>query len=238
MRTRNNYDQSSSGVNIRAECYYDYDKSRYEFEENFMILQHSSYSKSIVAYYIDNGNVKGADSLFWRVTGTPHAIVKYARENYTYYADTVAADGQDLEDIKDEILNSLCPSILNIDDINDYQLKNSGLSIEPIKTLESVEIRGYCQGDYARVYYCVDDLREAWGNEPDAAQLKEIFTHYFYDAPIYAQVTINGEEYFYHDCPDYDEYEFKRDEFIQYVVKESGINADSFADLIPLTPDC
>lgn len=58
MTTRNNFDTSSTGVNIECSVFYDLDRARMDFDENFKILQHSSYRTSSVLYYIDNGNVR------------------------------------------------------------------------------------------------------------------------------------------------------------------------------------
>lgn len=118
------------------------------------------------------------------------------------------------EEIREEIINTLNPSIINYKDLNNYDLKDSGLYLEPNKILNCVEIRGYSQGDYARVIYSPDDCLKVWGSEAKQNELKEIFTHLFYNAPVYAQITINGDEFNIWDMPEYKEYEWQRDEFI------------------------
>lgn len=235
MTTRNNFDKSSTGVDISCSVYYDTDSSQRDFRENFESVQSDGYRTTSIQYYIDNGNVEGKDSVKFTVKGSVQDIIAAAKQ-YTYaYADLVSASGKELEEVKAEL-------IAQFEDVNliSYAMgtmpKIDGLEFVPNKNLIVTETRGYSQGDYAKVIYCPDDLKAVWGNEPKEEELQKMFDHYFWDAPIYAQVEIDGKEYSYWDMPDYDSYEWDRKKFIDYLVKESRVKAEQLESVIPDQP--
>ncbi len=239
MTRKNNYDKSSTGTDIECTCFYDSDASQRAFDENFKIMKHSGYRDSTVAYYIECGNVEDDDSITFSVKGTAEQIsAMYDLNGYN------EDDCPPLEDIKDYIETWYGENItiLNYEACNS-QFKDSGVSLVPSKNLIRVAIRGYSQGDYAEVIYCPDDLQKAWGNAPKESELKETFTHLFYDAPVYAQFTIypadgseSAKEYNLWDSPDYSEYDFDRDKFLDYVAKESGVARETLAEIFPKEP--
>jgi hypothetical protein len=231
MTTLNNYDTSKSGLSLECTAFYDTDKSQMDFDENFEVIQHSGYRTPTIAYYVDNGNVKGHDSIEFTVKGDNAAMLKYLQAQ-GYQAEDFAT----VDSYSDEIINSLTPSLLTYEAINASELDNTGLAFEPSRALNRIHITGYSQGDYAEVLYCPDDLEACWGNAPDEKQLKEIFTHYFYDAPIYASFNVNGEEYTYMDMPEYDEYEWNRDAFIKYVAEQSKQPENIIGQYVPMSP--
>jgi hypothetical protein len=103
--------------------------------------------------------------------------------------------------------------------------------------MREIYITGYSKGDYAWVYVNFTALEKLWGKKPEETDLKSMFENIFYDVPIYAQVTVNGEEYNYWDCPDYDEHDWKRDEFIAWLSEQTGIDASEFEAVLPLNLD-
>ncbi len=233
---RNNFDKSSTGTDIECSCFYDTDMSRMNFEENFKMLQHNSYSTTSVAYYIDNGNVPDDSKVKFIVKGTREVREKYFLDNGRYYnAEEVKA--WDDETLNEEILS-------NEEDVNliNYALERipdtvEGLEFVPNKNLIVLATCGYSQGDYAAVNNCPDDLEKAWGKMPEQKDIQALVNHLFWDAPIYCQVTINGKEYSYYDAPEYDDYKWNRDEFIKYVSKESGIKKENLENFIPENPE-
>lgn len=218
---RNNFDQSSTGINITATVYYDTIIGRMNWEENFSSLQKESYS---IVYYTDNGNVSEKDIEF-SLQGSKEDLLKHAK-----LIDETVEDGIDLGEF---ILDSMeTATILNYEELNKYDLKNTGLEIVPNMPLTTVTVRGYSQGDYAKVIYCAEQLTKVWGKEPVESELKELFTHLFYDCPIYSLVTINDTEYSYLDCPAYNDYEWNREAFIEWIAKEAGIDKAMLEPLI------
>ncbi len=66
---------------------------------------------------------------------------------------------------------------------------------------EVIETRGYSQGDYAQVIIPVKELAKVWGRPEEKVMdgMQTEIDHLFWDAPIYARVEINGEEFDYID---------------------------------------
>jgi len=234
---KNNFDQSSTGVNIEAVCFYDCGMSRMHFEENFAIIQHSGYRTSTVAYYIDNGNVEDHDSITFSIKGTKKEKVNYLAKELTFTKTEIRTWDKDTLD--SEIIGQYGErlTLLNYEDMTSYMFKDWKLEVIPSKKLEHIVSRGYSQGDYAKVFYCPDDLEKAWGNKPKENDIQTIIDHLFWDAPIYASIEINGKEYSYYDMPEYSEYEWEREKFLAYVSKESGLPVDQLESFIPENPD-
>jgi hypothetical protein len=241
MVTANNFDKSSTGTNIEVSVFRGSDTSQRDFDDNIKMLQHSGYSTSAVGYYIDSGNVPDDDSIKFIVKGKKADILKLVLTEGRYYseAEVKALKKADLQEAALEALdNGEKVTLLNFDYLNKYLARDyPALELVTDKPIESVDIHGYRQGDYAKVWYCPADLQAAWGNAPDKEKLKEEFTHYFYDAPIYAVVTINGTEYNYWDQPEYDSYDWDGDKFAEYVAKESGVPVKEIKALLPDQPD-
>lgn len=230
---KNNFDKSSTGTDIEAVAYYDAYMSQSDFNENFEILQHSDNRKNSILYYTDCGNVK--NDVTFDIAGDKDAKVKFLAENISFDASEI--ETWDDNTLRNEIYGQLTewPQLINFEKLND-ELTDSGLEIAPSKELVKVISHGYSQGDYSEIYYCPADLQEAWGSAPIETDLKETFDHLLWDAPIWAQVTINGDEYNYYDCPEYDQYEFKRDEFLAYVSEKSGVGIEKIAAILPKEP--
>lgn len=232
MTTTNNYDQSSTGTNIECSLFYDTMRSQMDFDENIKIIQHSGYRTFTIGYYIDNGNVKDHDDISFTLKGNENDI-----EN------ALLAEGYDRDEYKAmiegepfDILESAYGERITLLNFEDFNKVYAPLEAVPSKKLEKIITRGYSQGDYAEVYYCPDDLKEAWGNEPDKSSVKKMIDHYFWDSPINAAVTVNDDEFNYWDQPDYDEYEWEREKFLKFVAEKSGIAFETLNNLMPKDP--
>jgi hypothetical protein len=225
MKT-NNYDRSSTGTDIEFFGEYDSCLARHLWEENFQDLKDGKY------YYINNGNLPGADSISLTITGTVKNLKKWLKENCGRYYEYSEINDMKKADLIESVLDTLRFSdsitVLTYQDINDYQLKDSGLELVPNKSLNWIAIHGYSQGDYAEICYCPDDLGKV--NE---SSLRKEFTHYFFDAPVYARFEINGKEYNYHEMPIYDEYDWQPEKFAEYVSKESGVDKETLMTMLP-----
>lgn len=228
----NNFDLSSTGTNIEAVAYWDTDISQYEFKENFEILQHSGYRTSTVAYYIDNGNVKGADDIEFTIEGD-------RSEKERFYLYFISGDSEGLKYWTDDELNESIldaygerVSVLNMEDFENVMLKDFKLTLKASKNIEKLVTRGHSQGDYATVYFCRDDLAQAGGNEAKDDDLQDIFDHLFWDAPIYARINVNGEDYHYEG----DRYEFEREAFLKQVAEQSGASYEALDAVLPNEP--
>lgn len=232
MTILDNYDQSSTGTSLECTVFYDTDIARNLFEENFKILQREGGKEHTIAYYVNHGNVPGPDDVSFSIRGEKKDLIAFLQaQGYT------TEDFATVDDFAEEVFNYIeTPTVLNYQDMNDYDLKDTGLEIVPSKNLERVEVRGYSQGDYAEVILCVADLEEVWGNSVILSELKAEFTKLFYDAPICAVYTINGEEHSMYEFPGWEDYEFKRGEWLAYLSEKTGIAVDVLEKYCPKEP--
>jgi hypothetical protein len=76
----------------------------------------------------------------------------------------------------------------------------------------TIEIRGYCQGDYAQIVYKND-------SDNDLKDFKTFCTHIFYDLPIYIRLTVDEEEYTFDECLK-DSYNYDKKELVT-IAKEN-----------------
>ena len=234
MTTRNNFDQSSTGLNVECTCFYDTDRSERDFRENFEVLQHSGYRTSSVLYYIDNGNVPGHDEIKFIVKGDKAAKIKFLEKECSFEAEEISSWDDDTIDT--EILGNL--EDLNL--INYAEKKHfpvvDGLEFVPNKNLIVISSRGYSQGDYSTVIYCPEDIEKAWGNAPDQNDIQKMVDHYLWDAPIYAQITLNENEFNIWDMDHHDDYTWDREKFVEWGAKKSGIDREKFQAYVPANP--
>ena len=231
---KNNFDKSSTGTDIELSCFYDTDLSRMYFEEEIEILQHSGYRNTSVGYFHGQGD--NSDTVKFIVKGERDKKIQFL-EGVTNF-DVSEISSWDTDTLDSEILG-------NLEDINliNYALDKiespEGLEIIPNKNIITLTTRGYCQGDYAKVLYCPEDLEKCWGSPAKQESIQEQVNHLFWDSVIYCKFTINGKEYDYYDAPvcSEDSYGFKRDKFIEYVAKESGVSVEILESFVPDYPE-
>jgi hypothetical protein len=235
MTKRNNYDKSSTGTDIECICAYDFCQARWLWEENFKSLE-TGRNGTAKAYYIDHGNVPDETEINFSVKGEKEEKVRFLVDNLSFEKEEIETWPDNT--IDDEIMGQYGTiDLTTFEDCNQYMFKGYALEIVTNKKIDMTIIRGYSQGEYCEVFYCPDDLEKAWGKKPDERELKKLFTNLFYDAPIYARFTINGEEYNYCDMPEADKYDWKRDEFLQYVSEKSGVPVETISEFLPEHPD-
>jgi hypothetical protein len=221
----NNYDKSSTGINIELHVSYDSSLAQFEFNENFTHMANATtrYGSKDVYYYIDNGNI-ALDDVRDNVElkGDTQAMRSWLKEIRDFNNEEVPGFdtwGRDtlVREVKNELgfLDAM-PSLGNYEDLNHEYLDAYNLELYPKDEIERVSIRGYSQGDYAEIIVNVTALKAAWGTEGiDLDSIKWDFTHYFYDSPLCGCIKINDTEYFY----DLDRYAFERGDWIDKTVK-------------------
>ena len=212
---KNNFDTSTTGINIEFMGCYDSHIAMHEWQENFKSINDNVY------FYTDYGQLNFNDITF-RIKGTIHEKRKYIRDNHQSIklkANEVEYDllfciGHDLLDLycdKDNIFNG-------------YKLE-----IVPSTPLTAVTVRGYSQGDTATVYYSPAMFKKLWGKAPIESELRKDFTHYFRDSPILATLTINGSEYYYNLNP----YDWQRAEWLASVSQAAAIPLETLENIVP-----
>jgi hypothetical protein len=236
---KNNFDVSSTGVNIESSCYYDTWLSQINFKENFESLDNRDRrGDNHDWYFVDCGNLPDSSKIEFELKGSREDLIKFiVAESYYERDDVETWQESELQEYAIDRLSET-PKVYNFESLNDSDLKDTGLELIPNKAIESIFVRGYSQGDYARIFYSPDDIESVWGKLPNDSELRESFRNYCFDSPIYASLTINGTEYNYHESPEYkSEYEWDKDSFIAWVSKESGIDKEVLSQYLPEYPE-
>ena len=198
----NNYDKSSTGVNIEASVSWDNDVAQDNWNENFIKLEFGPYEgyylytdwNNVTDYYNKKyPNNLGIENIMnieecYDIAETKRnlTILRYltVKEHKLLYYSEAVDDYTALNLVESLFYDG---PIKNIDD----------LDIEYTSKVDTLETRGYSQGDYENVLIPTNVLRQIWGKKPNIDALQEEINHLFWDAPLYCVVTINGEEYDY-----------------------------------------
>lgn len=231
MKVISNFDKSSTGTDIEFTGGYDGDIAGWEFEENFEILRRSGYREFSVLYYINSGNVEGADDVEFELKGTKPQLAEYLVDHF----GNETKSGY-MKWPKEDLLNEVSDHIWDYMNILSYregneEIKEYGMEIVPNKTLEWTSSRGYSQGDYSEIVYCPEDLKEVWSREPNEAELRKDFGNLIWDYPISATLTVNDEVFHYDEV--FDWYDWQREEFIEYVSQRTGVDKEVLEAIVP-----
>jgi len=221
----NNYDMSSTGVSIEVSIGYDTDMSAHDWQENFAEVVPSGYRKSGVYQYIQWGNYETLSEREFKEIDSNATLKRdllqvVLDEDYTFYTKTELRQMS-----KDELIDLIQDSILDDYDLEEAMEWASGQNIALIiDNYEIITTRGYSQGDYAEVIVPDD------GNNYSVE-----IGHYFWDAPIYARVTVDGEEYYIDENMEC-RYEWDKDEAIA-IVQKWDISDGAKAQICEMLPE-
>lgn len=225
MKTRNNYDMSSSGVNIDAVCYYDSwqaaDNFKYHISE-----QHSD--RDTLYIYGENEEIVTIRDF---CKFAPHVKKLDLIELADELPDWDGSDYADytMSELREMILKANPAMILNR-----YWAESSAIVIKPEYTLQRTV--GYSQGDIERVLVPVKELND-----------RGFIDHLFWDSPVYCEVKINDTEYYWDELfeveSDLSEYDWDKEKMINYVCSnlKDGIDPEyvrkTLEYILPETPD-
>lgn len=224
----NNFDKSSSGVNLTLNCFHDTDRSRSDFEESFHILQHAGFRQHSVLVFNQFGNFDVSNFEFtdldnYAITAlTVKEIFKaYYNSQYPTNIDN-DLKASDLSDVKDLYFDLDCGSLRDLDQAGLLECIETLLYCEESfqeflqdtfnKNYTVLESRGYSQGDYSEIILTkelINDYIENFEGLKTADQVAEFLQstidHLIWDAPIYARLEIETEQ---------EEQEFYFDEYL------------------------
>jgi len=228
----NNFDQSSSGVNLELNISFDADRARREFEENFYILQYSDYRQTSVLVFNQFGNFDVIDFTLTDLSNyhieelTAKQIFK-AFYNYQYPTDIdhdlkcsdFASIKDLLQNLQIENLNTLDQSeILEAIETDLYCDSSFQEFLKDTFTCNylTIDSRGYSQGDYSQIIIPAQVLKSYKDQTPEQIEnnLQSVIDHLLWDQPLSARLTIDDEE-FYIDEHLKNEYEYDQDEIKQ-----------------------
>ena len=244
MKT-NNYDRSSTGLNLELSCFLDADRSRMDFEDN---LQKFNYSDLYA--YTEGGQINtdfsGSAILRLFDIGSGKDLLK------AFLVEYKVTLFEEIRDLLNQYNVKPSDSIENIFDLIKAEIYYSGdiwdfLSGNFDHLYDVVTVTGYCQGDREDVIL----LPEFWAltglekTKEKINNMQEYIQHLFYDAPLYCRLTVNGTEYnaddFIKDPYEYDKQEiiagYKR-LFSEYTEDEQNQILDFLENNLPDYPDC
>lgn len=226
MTTKNNFDNSSTGTNIEFAGYFDCYQSQTDFTDSIETIQHSSYSKTSIQFYNPHGQIE--KDLDIKVKALKTDLYKFVEK---YCRDDI--DRTWLKsDLNEIVIDFLTDELLTYKyDLDELSSDFDDIEISFVNDIDILTTRGYSQGDYALVLVDRTQLTKLWGKYTDNVQ--ECIDHLFWDAPVWARLTINEDEYHYNDEGDLKQFEWQRDEFIKLVSKSSGVPASVLEDLVP-----
>ena len=213
----NNFDKSSSGIDIEASVFHDSLMSYENFRENFEEAD-SSFGKDLWVY-TNFGNIYYQLRKKWNIpedrklsmkdligyidyddlfeidwtTVSKKTLGKWILDNYR---DDLRMTKGEMEDY---VYDALKDDYSNLEYFEE-QLDKLGVKYK--KKFEVISVRGYSQGDYGEVLVLIDELRSMWGtnesisNEELLRDIQKESEHYFYDAPMCVRVVVNGQDYY------------------------------------------
>lgn len=238
----NNFDQSSTGVNLNLLCFYDVDRARNDFEDAFHVLQYSGYRQNSILVFNgfgdqDVSNFSFTDLENYNIEKLTAKEIFKAFYNWHYSTD-IDHDLKcgDLLGVK-ELLQEL--------EISNLKNEDHKSILEAIEThiycdtsykefLQSTfecnyltfESRGYCQGDYSEIVVPAKVYNSYIQNENSPINSIEDFEKAFsdstfdnllWDQPLYCRLGIEiegNEEEFYFDEYMKDQYNYDESEIL------------------------
>lgn len=240
----NNFDRSSSGVNLELSCFWDLDLARIYFNESFTLLHSNSdsminpYSRVNVYQYTDYGNLPEIDlndineyqfttkELYQALLAIidHDELREYAREYH----------GKSFSKCNKSELIDIAENTVSTYDF-DYLLSNFTLKHEIISS------RGYCQDDYVEVIIHNDYWQGINKTDKALNNLSDTIDHLFWDSPLYCRLEVDNEE-IYLDGNLLDQYTY--DENVILEIANKAINHDKkkyilewLKENLPTNPD-
>lgn len=228
MTTTNNFDQSSNGLNIELSCFRDTHLSQHYFDENFKVLQYSSYYENSILVFgtcfdeglkyfdlasLENYNIKATTKK--AIINSNMIDIDDLKDNAKHYYDKHYTALT-----KDELIECITEYCLYNDDVQEF------LESTFISTFAVIDSIGYSQGDYSKVYIpnSVIEFYEGQTVETISDYLSDHIDNLIWNAPVYCKLFVNGDE-IYLDELMYSEYDYDKDTLISKL-KESDLLSD------------
>ena len=212
----NNFDQSSSGVNLELDIYYDTLLSQDLFYECFIKADKSDqYGGDSVWIYVDHGNIGKIDLT------DPSSYEFTKKDLLTALLEKWHKDDLDQtsKNYFDKPLSKLTKNelFLLVYEMEEIIVDTVDFYCEHLQTkFETVAIRGFCQGDYAEIIVPDYYFDEMGTEKPNSVEdfFYDAFVNYFYRAPFYALLTIDGNSFNFLDYIN-EWYDYDKGELLQ-----------------------
>jgi len=238
MIVKNNYDVSSTGLNLELMTFSDVSLAEIDFSECFNVLQRADFRKPSILVFSGWGecNVNDWDPCDYDNWDLSETTVK---EMIGVYADQVSIGIPIFSDYRDLLIDLNCiDDVLPLRDCSKETLfntiKNHCSDDEFLEYLEKVgsptfaeiKVLGYSQGDVSYVYVPQQVLKDRCLTVDTASSLRGELQNLIYDAPVYARLFVdNDNDEIYLGEYLSDNYYWDRDEVLQKI-DLSHYNAD------------
>lgn len=190
----NNFDTSTSGVNLELFCGYDSDLSYFDFKDNIDDLNG--------IYFYNNCNQ-------WEKPRDFLDLIDYKKMNKKDLADFVkdCVFPEYEEKTKQDYIDTIY-SVKIGDKYPDGDIVDAVKS--KFSKYDIITVKGYSQGDVADVLILKEDNVDG---------MSEYLEHLFFDAPVYCRLMIDGDEYFLEEYLD-DRYVYDKEKIIAGLEKD------------------
>lgn len=223
----NNFDTSSTGLNLELSIYWDSVIATHYFEESFNILHHSTIKQNSVLVFNQYGNFDFSDfdlSDLDNYTCNKTELIALIKECF-YYDDVILqqshdlmkhslnkSDNQDLIDfVQDTMKSHFCLS-----DIIEYYQE----FFTP--TYKLIHSFGHSQGHYSVVILpkklldCYRADNKAESDQMIVDCLQKDIDHLLWDAPLFAKLTIDDDDIYLDEFQD-DSYSYNKEKTIKFI---------------------
>jgi hypothetical protein len=225
----NNFDKSSSGIDIDLNIFFDLSEAHSRWHENFVSVDDENDSTYL---FIMDGNLK--DTVDYTVL--PKQKTKILKAYSCDIDDMKYFKTLSQEDILSELFSTS----------NDYDI-HADVIIEKIRTVRLTEyaeicLMGYSQGEVIKILVNTKEFEKVAGISFDADKEKKLLYNLFFDAPLYAYITINNNDYDLDIHGDYGE-RYDKQEIINDIVKQIKVSQPNIdiqvliAELNKLVPE-
>jgi len=210
---KNNFNQSSSGVNIELFLGYDIELSQINFDDNFEPIKDS------FIFYKDFGNMKLNENLdyYFNIGNTKQNRKGLLRilnnlDYFSYYK----LDAFNVENLIKEIIYGY--ELHQLEELDNLLIENH---IKFTTNFECIEISGYSQNAYNTVLVDKKQFKEVNGIDFDfdSRVYRRRFKNYCYDSPLSCRAIINNKEYC-SETLDEQYIEFDKEIFITDIIKQ------------------
>lgn len=204
----NNFDQSSTGLNITVSAFYDTDLSRIYFDEAFFTIKEGR--KDLLVYCKGNFSDFEKEYIFtkaellsaWSKIETKEDFLNNFRFNMGFGYSKAT---------KQDLIDYCKQSCYYLENWHKF-CEDSGFK----SNFEIVVSRGYCQGDYQEVIVPNEFWDKIGTKKPESVQseLGTYINHLLWDCPVTCYFTVNDED-FYIDQELKDSYNWDKNEALE-----------------------
>lgn len=238
MTTANNYDTSSTGLNLELSAFYDVDLAQLDFDQCFNVLQAADFRKPSILVFNGWGdqNVNEWDPSGYENWDLSETTVKEMISELIKTAFDITPDYSGVKDIlidlnnydilplrdasKEDLFNSIREYLEDAESLTEYAEKIGS------PTFAEIKIYGYSQGDVSYIYVPQPVLKDRGLTVDDVYKLRDELRDLIYGAPVYARLAIDNDSdeiYLYELLTD--NYRWDRGEVLQNI-DLSRYNAD------------